>query len=317
MMKKFLLRCTALFLLLAAAIYIGGVLLRGTTYWKNLERSEDTERFHEVPETVTFAVFGPSHTRYAFRDADWGEGFFNFAMSAQTPQYDLMQMREFGDRIAPGATVVLTMTYFSPFWTDSEEAFAEKQERYYRILSPENIVEIDPAHWRLGRFSPLLTTSVSNMLGAFFKPEALGPTHSDMNGYRVFTGENLDEERVRIAENQKGLWSSFPDGNPVQEQAIDEMLSLCREKGWNAVLLTTPYLQVYNDCFPDEVYEVVREKTRALADAYGVPWLDYSHDPDFADKFEYYFDIDHLNYDGDAAFAAKLQPALRELGLWE
>ena len=105
-MRKFLRNCTALLLAVAALLWLGGTAYRQTTAYRNLERTEETEKYREMPERIAFAVFGPSHGRDAFQKEDYGEGFFNFSMSSQTPQYDWMQLREFQDRLAPGATVV-------------------------------------------------------------------------------------------------------------------------------------------------------------------------------------------------------------------
>lgn len=313
-MKKFILRVTAVLLVTAALLWAGGAAYKQTNDWKNRERNEETDKYRDMPETVSFAVLGPSHSRDAFRAEDWGDGFFNFAMSSQTPQYDLMQLREFSDRIAPGATVVLTMTYLSPFWTDSEENFAAKQERYYRILSPENIVDCDVGRWALGRFSPLLTTDAGDMLGAFLAPEALRPTSDELYGRETLTEDELPTERERMERDRPLIEPNYPGGNPVQMQAFEQMLSLCREKGWNAVLVMVPYPQVYHECFSPALRESVRETGQSLAESYGVPWLDYSQDEEFAGNFDYFKNIDHLNIAGANTFAAKLRPALREMG---
>lgn len=100
-MRKFLRNCTALLLAVAALLWLGGTAYRQTTAYRNLERTEETEKYREMPERIAFAVFGPSHGRDAFQKEDYGEGFFNFSMSSQTPQYDWMQLREFQDRLAP------------------------------------------------------------------------------------------------------------------------------------------------------------------------------------------------------------------------
>lgn len=316
-MKKFLLKCTALVLALAAVLYAGGAAYYSTNKWKEKEDNDGVDKYHAMPERITLAVFGPSHGEHAFYSTDWGEDFFNFALAAQTPQYDLMQMREFSDRIAPGATVVLTLTCFSPFWNEDEATFEGKQERYYRILSPENIVDCDVKRWYLGRFSPLLTTDVRQIISVLrAKPAAETPGTVFRDG--TVTPEMLEPGRERLKEEYRKFFGpTISDVNPVQMQAYEQMLSLCRENGWNPVLVTVPCLQVFNDFTPDGLYELARDKIQEFADAQGVTWLDYSHDADFADRFDYYMDIDHLNYTGAAAFAAKLQPVLREMGLWE
>ena len=65
-MRRFLRNCTALLLAVAALLWLGGAAYRQTTAYRNLERTEETEKYHEMPERITFAVFGSSHGRDAF-----------------------------------------------------------------------------------------------------------------------------------------------------------------------------------------------------------------------------------------------------------
>ena len=291
---------------------------RQTTAYRNLERTEETEKYRDMPKEITFAVFGASHGRDAFQKEDYVEGFFNFSMSSQTSQYDLMQLREFSKRIASGATVVLTVSYLSPFWTDTEESFAAKQERYYRILSPRNIVDCDVGHWVLQRWSPLLTMECGSVISAFLHPEELRKDTNSLYGRQELTQEVLTDEQERVRKNHlSAIEPAMPNGNPVMLDAYREIFSLCKENGWNAVLVTPPYPAVYTECFPSEVMDRFCAIMEVLSEENGVPWLNYAQDCEFTEKFAYFKNIDHLNLAGAYAFAAKLKPRLTELGLWQ
>ncbi len=312
-MRRFLRNCTALLLTVAALLWLGGDAYKQTTAYRNLEQTEGTEKYRDMPKEITFAAFGSSHGLRAFRVEDYGEGFFNFSMSSQTPQYDLMQLREFSKRIAPGATVVLTVSYISPFWTDTEELFAAKQGRYYRILSPRNIVDCDVGRWLLERFSPMLTAESSTVLSAFLHP----PEPMNATDEPKLSAEDVKDEQKRIRRDHVQLHiAALPDGNPVMLDAYREIFSLCEKNGWNAVLVTPPYPAVYTECFPSEMLARFCEITEALSEEAGVPWLNYSQDSEFTENFAYFKNIDHLNLAGAHAFAAELQPKLAELGLW-
>lgn len=311
-MRRFLCRCTALLLAVAAVLWLGGTAYRQTTTFRNLEWNEGTEPYRMLPEKISFAVFGSSHGREDFRAEDYGEGFFNFSLSSQTPQYDLMQLREFADRIRSGATVVLTVSYVSPFWTDTEEAFENKQERYYRILGPKNIVDCDVGHWVLGRWSPLLTTELSGVLSAFLLPPELLVGSETTEG---LTTEKLEGEQERIRRDHLGsIEPTMPEGNSVMLEAYREIVALCEARGWNAVLVTPPYPRVYTDCFSEEILSRFRSLTGELSGEFGVPWLDYSQSDGFREEFSYFRDIDHLNAAGAAVFAQQVQAELAKLG---
>ena len=68
-MQRFLRNCTAVLLAVAALLWAGGALYRHTTTYKNLERTEETDKYDAMPDKISFAVFGSSHRRAAFQAA--------------------------------------------------------------------------------------------------------------------------------------------------------------------------------------------------------------------------------------------------------
>lgn len=297
-------------------LWLAGAVYRHSAVYRNTEINEGTLPYHEMPEAVSFAVFGPSHGREDFLAADYGDGFFNFALSSQTPQYDLMMMREYQERIEPGATVVLTVSYLSPFWTDSSAEFEKKQGKYYRLLDPQNIVECSVGRWVLSRFSPL-TTDFPAVVTTLLHPE-IKTVPDEVRRAECMEEERLDEERLRIRESHvTTIEPAMPDGNPVMLDAYRKILAMCAENGWNAVLVTPPYPEDYNDCFSEEILGRFRALTEGLSAECGVEWLDYSTNAEFAKRLDYYMDIDHLNAAGAGRFSEIVQADLAELGLWQ
>ena len=314
MMKRFIIRAAALLLIFAALIYAAGALYRGTDGWAGLEATEETYKFHDVPDGITLAAAGSSHGIAAFRTSDLGEGFFNFSMSAQTPQYDLMMLRSVAGHIEDGATVILTVSYMSPFWTDTEETFATKQNRYYRILPPDGIVDADLVRWCLGRFSPALTTDAKDIARALLAPRSAPADPDAVWTEGSVTEDMIPAERERVARDHLTLITpAMPDGNPVMLASYGDILALCRERGWKPVLVTPPYPREYTECFPDDVLAAFRSLMTELARENGVEWLDHSCDEGY--PLAYFRDLDHLNEEGAHAFSAVLLAELAELGL--
>ena len=93
------------------------------------------------------------------------------------------------------------------------------------------------------------------------------------------------------------------------------MLELCREKGWKAVLVTPPYPAEYSACFPGGFYESFLERVSSLAEEYGVPYLDYSHDEAFAGQHDLFKNLDHLNFTGAEQFDRRFFAEAEALGL--
>lgn len=316
-MKKLILKCALLLFIVGSILYAGGAAYKQTNAYRNLERTDETEEYGGMPERIGIAVFGPSHGRTDFKVAPEGAVMFNFALNSQTSEYDLRLMRQYQDRIEPGALVVLTFTYLSPYWTDPEADFQSKQRRYYRILDSENIVDVDLSRYWTGRLCPLLLLEPGDIASAFLKPPPLAPTTDERIGHKRLSPEDLPEERARI---ERAHWNEriapvYPEVNPVMWDAYRGILELCRERGWKAVLVTPPYTGDYNACFPAGFYEDFLSRAAELSDAYGVPYLDYSHDPAFAESYDLYRDIDHLNLDGAAVFNERFFPDVQALGL--
>lgn len=314
-MKKLLQKCLLLCLLVGFLLYLGGTAYRQTNAYRNLERRERTEEYRTMPDQIDIAVFGASHGQHDFQFFPEKSSPFNFSMSSQTPQYDAAQLRQYEDRLRPGAIVILTASYLSPFWTDTESQFQAKQARYYRILSPENIVDVNWAHFMLGRFSPLLTTDYSSILHAFYPGEDLIPVVEEQVGSRKLSPANIIAEQSRIRNDHlSAITPAFPEGNSVMLAAYEEILTRCSENCWKAVLVTPPYPDVYSSCFSADFYPVFYEKIRELSERYDVPYLDYSHDTAFVGNYSLFMDIDHLNLTGaeqfDRQFFADLPAAL-------
>lgn len=316
-MKKFILKCVFLSLIVGAALFFGGTAYKQTSAYQNLERTEDTERFHELPDSIDIAVVGPSHGQKAFKYPPEGTEMFNFSLSSQTPQYDAAMLRQFQGLIRSDGLVVLTVSYLSPYWTDTEDAFQSKQPRYYRILSAENIVDVNLGKYWTGKLSPLLTLEPQKILSAFFSHPPLDLTDDERKGHNRLSEDMIPGEQSRI---QKNHWTisikpAYPEPNPVMWDAYHEMLNLCRANGWNAVLVTPPYSKEYNACFPAGFYESFLTLVAKLSEEYSVPYLDYSHDPDFTVRHDLFRDIDHLNLDGAAVFNERFFADVQALGL--
>ena len=316
-MKKLLFKCALLALVTAAVLYLGGAAYRRTTAWRNLERTENTEKYREMPEAVDIAVFGSSHGRDAFQYFPDGADCFNFSLSGQSLQYDNLLMKEYEDRFRPQALVLLTVGYPCLFRMDPEADFQSKQNRYYRILSPWNIQDADWVRWGLGKISPLLTEDFPDIAAAFLNPEPLKPTLMQREGKTRLSGLSEEDtllEAERIGKAHHAIIDpAFPEGNPVMTDALRDMLVRCKERGWQAVLVVPPFPDVYNEQFSSEFYQAFDKLLNQLSGEYGVPLLDYSHDPAFTERYDLFRDVQHMNLEGAESFSRRFFEDLRAL----
>lgn len=217
-------------------------------------------------------------------------------------------MREYENRFLPGTIVILTVSSLSPFWTDSEATFESKQARYYQVLSPGNIEDADYFRWGKERFFPVLSKSLPELVKAFFYKTPVAPNYiEDVRG-KVLKEADIESERKRIMKNHISLISPiYPETNSVMMDSYRAILSHCQENGWPVILVTPPYTDVYNDIletYDKDFYEVFSQAVTAIAEEYGVPYLDYSHDPDYTASYDFFRDVDHLNIEGSKEFDA-------------
>lgn len=318
-MKKLILRCALLCLVAGGLLHMGGIAYKQTNTYQNLERTEQTDVFREMPERIDIAVFGSSHGREDFKGAPEGAVMFNFALSSQTPEYDLRLLRQYQDRIRPGALVVLTVSPMYPFYQQTEENFDKLQPRYYRILPPWNMVRPDWGYALRLWVSPLLTEDYIKVANAFLHPEPLIPTYDERRASARLQTEDLPKEKERIHKNHIAPDSTaFPEESPAMADAYREMLALCREKGWKAVLVTPPYTAEYLECYEEyspDFFPVLERFMAGLEEEYGSPWLDYSRNAAFSRNYELFADIDHLTLEGAEEFNKRFFKDVQALGL--
>lgn len=311
-MKRFCIKTAALILILGALVWGLGWAFRQTTTYQNMEINDWTIDFHDMPEQIEIAVVGSSHGKRSVDFSPYTEKTFNFSLSGQIPVYDVRMLREYGKRMGEGALVVAIVSPTGLYYRDSESAFISKQERYYRVLSPQNIVDCDLGRWCLSRFSPILTENVNQVVNAFLSPPELA---KKSNRHKTFCVEQsvIEQEIRRIKRDHvEPVFETFPEPDPVMYHAYEEMAQLCREREWRLVWVTPPYTQDYLSCLGEDFFLVFEKQMRELAEKCGVPYYNFSHDARFTDDYSLFSDIDHLNLYGQRMFT---NIVMQELGL--
>ena len=311
-MKKFLVKFLCFLLLLAIPFGIVGC------WYHALSPISDELRIplKDMPETIDLAVIGSSHALYGVDLSAYSENYFNFSLAGQTPRYDLQMLKEFEDRMAEGATVIMTVSYMSPFWTEPESQFLEKQTRYYRLLSPENILHYDAKEAfrvKLTQYIPasrIFFTDASTVLQTIAKSfhKAQEPSHASP-GTPWY--ENIDHQTEVLEKKHMELiepW--FPEMNPDVAQAYEGIFALAEKHDWNLIAVTTPFTDVYNDIFDDDFYEVFYGHVDRMLSAHDVPYWDYSRDPQFTHELDLFSDLDHLSAEGSRRFSQILADRL-------
>ncbi len=298
-MKRFLSRFLLLALLTALLLMclsFGYLQLLNTDYQRGLE---STLQYKYLPETIDIGCFGSSHVGNGFQTLVYhGEGtMFNYNLPFQIPSMDAALYDFTKDRFSNHAIVVIDLSCFSLYYDSTSDM--DSMKRYVTFLPLKDLPGVPAKLFKLFRiidfsFDPIFTT----LQGQTAELGAAQPTTTTTSR---FSEAKLREMGVSRAE----VFMSYIPAQRVNkrtDQALRGMLEDCLARGYRPVLVTTPYLSVLNDAFPEEFLTQFHTDCQTYADDYGIPYLDYSHDARFATATDYFVDTDHLSTKGSEVF---------------
>lgn len=297
-MRRFLLRLLLLFFgcaLLLLALSPAYLFLLNQDY----ERKEDRSlQLKYVPETVDVACFGSSHAGNGFQAPRYTNGgtLFNFHMALQSPIMDNRLYFHFRDHLADDAIVVVNLSFFSLYLNNTHDVNDFK--RYCTFLPVRELPNGAAKLYRLFRivdfsFNPL----ASWLLGKTATVDPIGTTTTAER----FSPEELESIGSSRAAEFVG-YASTQAVDPEVDAALREILTDCLRQGYRPVLVTTPLLRSLNEHLPEEMISRFHADCTRYAQAFGIPYLDYSQDSRFQDALAYFVDTDHLSSDGSEAF---------------
>ena len=89
-------------------------------------------------------------------------------------------------------------------------------------------------------------------------------------------------------------------------ERLDRTLALLKAEGIEVLLFTPPYTDYYYNSLKQLLPDVVEENRRIVHDLaikHKVRYIDFRENPDFAQNYQMFFNIDHLNIYGAEAFS--------------
>lgn len=313
-MKRFLVK-SLLFLALTFGIMLAlNRRYEETNHWK---KENNVWKFNFVPNGIQLANFGSSHGELGFKYDKFPQyTAFNFGLGSQRYFWDYGLLRQYADRFAPGAVVLLPVSYFG---ITGRGNYDDMRPRYYRFLRREYFDRWDTME--AVRYAKLPVLSAGTNILRCIKD--IPPEHIDV--FAIRTSHLEGEALRRYCLNKHQQWTSpqYEGGEEGYRQNLLELCQLvefCLERGLRPVLITTPICTVLNDIYAEDgdffptFYRFIADMQSQFP---GLSHFDYSHDPEFSPKVELFADGDHLNASGAELFTARVVADLQEAGLLE
>ena len=305
-MKSFLKTTVIYFLILALiAVTINGIYV---ALGKN--NIYGVEKFDHVSDGIQVSNFGSSHGLCGFNYEDINDrSCFNFALSAQSLSYDSRLLKYYQDKLAKDGTTYVVVSYFSLFGKNEidTDSFASKNLRYYRFLPSEYIKEYDAKTQIFTKYLPVLSRG-SGLINDF-----LNRNTDDENWQRTADLIDVSDDALRKYKEHVVADKLDATGERIYNQeeieALYEIIRLCREKGVEPVLVTTPFLSEYTDTIAandPEFFEEFRALVDQIVQDTGVRYYDYSRDERFIYDYSLFRDTDHMNKEGARRFTGIL-----------
>ena len=312
-MKKFVVE----FIIITILSILGVV---GINYiYLHCNRSEsEIDKFAEMPETIEVCNVGSSHGKNSFLYDDYIDEIncFNFGLTSQRYQYDYRLVKAYADRMDEGAIVFIPFSYFSLWGTPDEERddFKSMNNRYYKILPPELIMEYDPWVDVCEHYLPVLS-AYDELIDAI-KDTLFGDGNNS-----TYNNEQIDfDKAVEDAYKAQVLEYRNADGTRVlnndRVEALEDLIELCKKSNLKPILITTPVLKEFHDVinernpeFLEEFYEAVYE----ISERTDTEYWDYSMDSRISGNKEYFIDAHHLNKDGAKLFTSIIFDEIKRL----
>ena len=301
-MKKFLI--DTLIILLASVMLLLGI----NAAYVYLDHEEvETDKFMDIKSGIKVCNVGSSHGKNSFIYDEWNDEIncFNFGLTAQRYQYDYRLLENYSGYLDENAVVLIPFSYFSLWGENDEEAddFKSMNNRYYKILPPEYIIDYDLWVDICQHYIPVLS-AYDKVIDVFKdavagdgKNEAFYDTSIDLNK------DAIDSYESQIAKNKDEKGNMMQ--NPEREQALYDLIDYCKKNGYRPILITTPLSDIYVEYVQKTDPEFVKyfyEAVEKIAKKAQIEYYDYSSDERLCHNHEYYIDAHHLNPEGGKLF---------------
>lgn len=257
--------------------------------------------YGDVPHNLEMVNLGSTFAKYGFDYCYFGKRGFNFASAPQTLKTDLAVLQNYSGHIKKGAIVFVAVVCPFEFCVydyakmPAKEPFCKSVVRLVKKIVKKNIFY---DYW-------------NNR-----KPAILSPEEQSKQNVRSRVESWKNEFALQNTSTQKPT-QKLKETFEKTQMELKRILSLCKEKELQPILVSMPMVAEESSCFSDAFLQSFYKDNLQVAIAEGVPVIDYFRDKRFDDASLYENYADCLNDKGRHLLAEILIEDLSKLGFWE
>lgn len=271
------------------------------------ERKNDATYITDVPYNINICNFGNSHGYYGFNYEDIDDDYvcFNFSLPLQSMTYNYRIMENYRNNIAPEAIVYICISLSTFYGTPetSSSSFGSINRRYYQFLDPSYIKNYDTNYLLFVKYFPALIATPKEVIKG-----VIGKLNSeDYWCESTCSDEAKEHGSKRYESHVKNSVDS--DGSRVYNQeeikAVIDLVNLVYELGGTPILITMPYLSEYTNAVKEndpDFYDDFYDQIKKIQEETGVSYYDYQFDERFINRYDWFFNTDHMNKKGALEF---------------
>ena len=251
--------------------------------------------------SVDILILGSSHTFYGIQPHILSPKAFSLAIASQDTRYDLFLLENYKKDYRNLKTVIMPVSYFTFFDAPTSEVSPFRASFYKMYMDcpfPRGL-KYDFEFMNMPVFREKIKKYFSRNKRKEYDLQGWGTMHSlpDKDSLRWDNEKVFEALKFHTAKNSSHVEENYNN--------IEKILKFCKQRGIEAVLITTPCYKTYNE----NINPAQMQKTYALIDKlcrkHNIRYYDYRLDSRFSE--EDFYDGDHLSDKGAEKFSIILK----------
>ena len=281
---------------------------KSSFYWKT---QRVPSKFLNVPDNIELANLGSSQGHCSFNYEAFPEyKCFNFAVPWQHNKYNYYVLKQYADKLAPGAVLLIPIAYF-----DITRIEKDVYENYYGILDRKNFPDWNIKDWFEVEILPVC-----------FTKDVWKKLRMNQEKFSAFIPKRIPIPENDLILQSEGTFYTWTEKNEAEQgekgfeyniEMMSEIIDFCYKNDIVPVMVSTPQIDVLNNLYVQiDFFDTFCRFTDELKKKYpALIYFDYSRNKEYANDSSLFSDVAHLNICGAKKFTAQIVQDLKDANL--